>query len=97
VASRLARCEKWDDMRVVQRGCDLDFETKSIGADAAGQLGCEDLDHDLSAERSLGAEEHARHAAATELTLDGIRAVQRRFKLLRKIVGQGSSAREACP
>ena len=60
-----------------------------VGADAAGQLGCEDLDHDLSPERPLGGEEHARHAAAAELTLDGVRAVQRRFKLLLKIVGQG--------
>ena len=33
-------------MRVVQRGGDLDLEAVSVGADAAGQLGCEDLDHD---------------------------------------------------
>ena len=97
VAGRLARGEKWDDVWVVQRGGDLDLEAESVGADATGQLGCEDLDHDLSPERPLGGEEHARHAAAAELTLDGVRAVQRRFKLLLKIVGQGKLRERACP
>ena len=69
---------------------DLDLEEESVGANAAGQLGCADLDHDLSPERPLGGEEHARHAAAAELALDGVRALQRRFKFLLKIVGQSS-------
>ena len=91
VAGRLTGGEQRHDVRVVQRGGDLDLEAETVGAHAAGQLGREDLDHDLSAERPLGSDEHARHAAAAELTLDGVRAVQGGFKLGLKVVGQGSS------
>ena len=38
------------------------------------QLGGDDLDDDLAAERGLVGDEHARHAATAELALDGVRA-----------------------
>ena len=39
VAGGLAGGEQRDDVRVVQRGGDLDLEAEAVGADAAGQLG----------------------------------------------------------
>ena len=85
----LAGGQQRHDVGMVQRGGDLDLEPEAVGADTAGQLGREHLDHDLSPERPLGRQEHARHAATPELALDGVDAVQRRFEVLLEIVGQG--------
>ena len=49
----------------------------AVHADAGGELGEQDLHHHLPAQRRLVRHEHARHAAAAELALDGVVIAER--------------------
>ena len=61
-----------DDVRVLQLRDELDLAMEAIEADAAGEIGREQLDHDLTIEPSLGGEKDVTHASAAELALDGV-------------------------
>ena len=94
MAGGLAGGEQRNDVRMVQRGRDVDLEAEAVGAHPAGQLGGENFDHDLAPERLLGRHEHARHTAAAELALDGVGAAEGGFQIVPKAVGQGELRKE---
>ena len=49
---------------------------------------------DVSSETNFAREKHARHAAATELALEGIRATERRLQAFAKVWSGMVSSRE---
>ena len=69
---------------MLQPRCDLDLAAEAVDVHAGNQLGREQLDHDAATERCLFGHEHARHATAAELTLDGVRGAERGLELLLK-------------
>ena len=73
-AVRLARIEQRQDVRMLEVGCRLDLGQESLGPDHRGQLGLEDLQRDLSLVFEVVGQVDRRHAALTELTLDGVAA-----------------------
>ena len=64
------------DVRLLQRGGELDLPLEPARAQRRRKLGREDFDDDLAAQLLLGGHEDARHAAAAKLTLDGIVGIQ---------------------
>jgi hypothetical protein len=65
------------DVRVLQLGGETDLASKAFRADTRGQLGRENLDDHLAAERGVDSDEHPRHATAAQLALEGIRVAKR--------------------
>ena len=59
-----------------------DLALEPVDVDAGAELDRHDLDDDVSAERGLGRREHARHPAAAELALDGVRRAEHRLQLV---------------
>ncbi len=60
------------DVRVLQRGGELDLAAEPLGIDPGRELRGQHLDDDAAAERRLLGEEHAAHTAAAELSLDPV-------------------------
>ena len=87
----LAGREDGHDVGMLQAGGHLDLAPEPIGAHAAGELGRDDLDHDPSAQRLIGREEHARHAAAAELALNGEGARKGRLQVAAEGIGHGGA------
>jgi len=58
-------------MRMLQPRNDENLATEPLGVHVRHELRCEDLYHDASLEGRVVRNEDARHAAATELALDG--------------------------
>ena len=69
---RCTRREYRHDVRLLQPRRRRDLAREALGAHAGRQLGRQDFHHDLAAQCVLTRHEHARHAAATELTLEGV-------------------------
>ena len=68
----LARREQRDDVRVGEPRGEADLLAEALAAHRVGQLGRQDLDDHLPAERGLLGQVDAGHAAAAELALDGV-------------------------
>ena len=68
----LARVVHRADVGVLQTGCGLDLPAEAVHAHAGGQLGEEDLHHDLAAERRLHRQEDPAHAPAAQLALEPV-------------------------
>src|SRR4051812_36875337 len=83
--ARVARREYGDDVRLLERGCELDLPLEPLGADAGRELGREDLHDDLPAEPELVGEEDARHTTTAELTFDGVGSAEGRLELLANV------------
>ena len=75
-AVRLAGVEDAEDVRVLELGGELDLALEAFDADALHELGRKDFDDDFASEGGLGGDEDARHAAAAELSLEGIAAAE---------------------
>ena len=67
------------------RAASLHLAREPLGRQSFGQLRRDDLDDDLAAERGLGRDEDARHAAAAELALDGVRVAERLLERLAQV------------
>jgi hypothetical protein len=70
---RVARRNDGDDVRLLERGNELDFALEPFDVDARGQFGREQLDDDLPVESLFVGDEHLGHAAATEFALEDVR------------------------
>ena len=75
---------------MLERGRELDLAPEALDVDAGGQLGRQDLDDHLPAERGLLGDEHTAHAAAAELALEAVGIAESLLQLPQK-VGQGLS------
>lgn len=64
---------------------DFYFPLEARGADAGQELGREHLDDHTPPERPLDRHEHARHAAAGELTLDRVDVANRFLELVLEV------------
>ena len=82
---RFAGGDDGNDVRILQLGDELDLAMKAVEADAARQVGREELDDDLSIEASLGREEDVTHPAATELALDVVLGAERGLEAVAKL------------
>jgi hypothetical protein len=69
----LAGGQERHDVRVLQRGGELDLAPEAVGAHRRRELGRQHLDHHAAAEGDLGGEVDAAHPAAAELALDPVR------------------------
>jgi hypothetical protein len=61
--------EHREDVRMLQLYGDFDFLPEPRCTDLTGELWRQELDHHLAAERHLGGQEEATHAAAAQLLL----------------------------
>ena len=64
---------------------DLDLASEPLRVDFRARIRREDLDDDTTGQRGVGYQEDVRHAAATELALDGEGRSERRLKTTREI------------
>ncbi len=85
IACRAGRQQR-DDMRMLQRGRELDFAPEPFGIHAGGHLGREHFDDHPAAKRGLVGEEHAAHAATPELALDAVRVPDHRLQTRLEVV-----------
>ena len=64
--------QKLDDVRVLHPCGELNLASESVDLHADGQFRRKDLDHDPATKLHFFGQEHAAHAAATQLGLDSI-------------------------
>ena len=64
--------EERQDVRVLQRSCELDLLEKALAAEDGGELGAEDLDGDFPAVLQVLGEVDGGHAAGAEFALDAV-------------------------
>ena len=64
--------EQRHDVRVLERGRELDFAAEPLGVDARGEIGGQHLDHYSAAERRLDRQKNAAHATPAQLALDPV-------------------------
>ena len=83
-----ARGEQRHDVRMLELRRERDLALEPIDGDLARHVGGQHLDHHLPAKRMLRGNEHAGHAAAAELALDGVGVAQRELELFGKIHGR---------
>ena len=69
---RLSRTQHRHDVRMLQRGGEHDLALEPVDGDAGGEVVRQDFDDDLPAEGVVRGDKDDRHAAAAELTLDGV-------------------------
>jgi len=69
--------ENGDDVRVLERGGDLDLALEPLGVDAGGHVGREHLHHDPAAKGHVLRDEDAAHPRTAQLVDDAIRAAER--------------------
>src|SRR5258708_7325493 len=81
----LARGEHPDDMWMLQSGREHDLALETFHRHAGGEILRQDLHDDPTSEGGVERDEHARHAAARELTLDGVTAAERLLKIASQI------------
>ncbi|CAA9292297.1 MAG: hypothetical protein AVDCRST_MAG11-198 [uncultured Gemmatimonadaceae bacterium] len=86
---RHARRVHGDDVRLLERRGQLDLPREALGVERRGQLGGEDLHHDVAAERLLARHEDARHARAAQLALQRVGRAEGRLELVAEGVGGG--------
>ena len=70
-AGHLAGAQHGDDVRVLQTGDDEDLAAKALRVHVGHELRRQHLHYHSALERTVVGDEHARHAAAAELALDG--------------------------
>src|SRR5206468_707280 len=73
----------------LERRGEADLALEAVGAQHRRHVGRENLEHHLPAERSLLREEDAAHAAAAQLTLDGVLRAEGVLEAAAEIVHQG--------
>ena len=81
----LAGRDHGDDVRVLQARDELNLAMEAIEAHAAGDVGRQQLDHDLAVESPLGGEEDVTHPPATELALDRVVVAERGLESVAKL------------
>ena len=74
-----------------QPGRQLHLAAEPLAVDAGGQVGRQDLDDDLAAERVLARHEDATHPATGELPLDGVGVAQGVLEIVNQLVGHPAS------
>ena len=72
----LAGVEQRKDVRVLQAGDDLNLPEEPLAADGGRQLGLEYLERDAPVVLEVLGQQHDRHAAPAELTLDAVAVSQ---------------------
>jgi hypothetical protein len=72
-------------MRMLQARGKLDLAVESLDVHARDELGRQDFDDDVAAQCFVADDEHARHAATAQLSLDGIGGTERCFELLANV------------
>ena len=87
-AADLAGGEKRHDVRVLQLRGECDLAAESVDGNLASDRLGKDLDDYVAAEGILARDEHARHAAAAKLTLQGVGSAERGLELLLERVAQ---------
>jgi hypothetical protein len=61
---------------MLQPCCELDLSAKPVDAQVGGDFERQNLDDDLAPEVPVDRQEHAAHAAADDLSLEGVRTAQ---------------------
>ena len=69
--------EQRNDVRLLQRGRELDLALEAFRVDPLGQLGVQYLDDDRTPESALVSEEHTGHSSAAELAVEGVGGAER--------------------
>ena len=82
---RRARSEERNDMRMLEPCDERDLAFEPVDCDLPCHFRRQHLHDDLSAQRTLGCDEHAGHAATSEFALDGVPVAKRRLKLFAEI------------
>jgi hypothetical protein len=77
---------------VLERRGQVDLAAEAVEAQAGGEVGREDLDHDRPAEAGLLGQEDAAHGAAAELAAEDVAVAEGGAELVER-VGQGCSPR----
>ncbi len=83
----VTRRQQGDDMRVLKTRGEPDLALEALRRHAGAQVRRQQLDHDVSAESPVLGEKDARHAAAAQLSLDGVRRSQRVLQTVAEVVG----------
>ena len=73
----LARVKERNDVGMAQVGSGLDFEQEPVGAQRCADLRIEHLDGDVPVVLQVARQVYRRHAAASELVLDGVAILER--------------------
>src|SRR4029079_10789162 len=73
---RLTRIKQREKVRVLQVGRDADLAQEPLGTEHCPELGIEHFERDVALVLEVAGEEYGRHAAAPELTLEGVAAGQ---------------------
>ena len=87
--------EQRNDVRLLELGGELDLARETLGRDAGGEVGAQDLHNDVALERRIAGEEEAAHPAATELALEGVGGAERGLELVADLFGHGVMATRA--
>ena len=82
--------EQRNDVRLLELGGELDLARETLGRDAGGEVGAQDLHNDVALERRIAGEEEAAHPAATELALEGVGGAERGLELVADLSGTAS-------
>ena len=72
-AGGIAHGDERNDIRLLERGGELDLSLEPFSTDPRRELGAEDLGDDAPAQLHVLGHEHPRHPAATQLALDTVR------------------------
>ena len=71
-AGYFTRAQHRHDVRMLERRREHDLALEPVDGDGRGQLVRQDLDDDGAPERVVARDENGRHAAAPELSLEGV-------------------------
>src|SRR5512143_329740 len=85
--------EQRHDVRMLQSCGKFDLALEPLGGYARSQLGRQQFHDDTTAQARFLGEEHARHAAATELTLDRVGGAERRLEWRAEVRSLGHGRR----
>ena len=72
------------DVRMLQRGREHDLALEPVDRDGGRELERQHLDDDRATERVVARDEHGRHAAAPELSLEGVAGAQGSLEFVSK-------------
>ena len=76
---------------MLQPGCGLDFPEEPIDTNQFRQIAMHDFDRDLAIVAEVVREIHVRHAAGTDLPLDGVAVRQGRFETVERFHAMGQN------
>ena len=95
--SACAGCKKGNNVRMLQPRGELDLAAKAVGVQSSGEVGRQNLDHNLAAEVGVCRHEDTRHSPTAKLAVDLIDRAEYFLQLALKIGRQVRVLRQGCP